>query len=133
MSRLKLTAATALAVLIAAGAAGSALAAERAPFTAAAFGAAQAAGRPIVVDVAASWCPICHAQEPIIDKLAAEPRFDRLVIFRLDFDAQRDAWRKLGVRQQSTLIAFHGARETARSVGDTQATSIEQLLAASLR
>jgi len=113
--------------------AGGAFAAEHRPFTVSGFAAAQAAGKPIVVDVAASWCPICKAQAPIVDRLSSEPKFDHLVIFRLDYDAQPDQWRKLGVRQQSTLIAFHGARETARSVGDTQASSIEQILEATLR
>jgi thiol-disulfide isomerase/thioredoxin len=132
MSHLKSALVSAFAFLMTTQAAVAA-AAEREPFSANAFAAAQAAGRPIVVDVAANWCPICHAQEPILDKLSTDPRFAQLVIFNLDFDAQRDAWRKLGVRQQSTLIAFHGARETARSVGDTDPGSIGQLLAASLR
>jgi thiol-disulfide isomerase/thioredoxin len=132
MSHLRSALVGALGALIAAQA-GAAFAAQREAFTPQAFAAAQAAGRPILVDVAANWCPICHAQEPIIEKLSADPKFDQLVIFRLDFDAQRDAWRGMGVRMQSTLIAFHGTRETARSVGETQAGPIAQVLAASLR
>jgi len=122
-----------VAAVIALSAAGGAFAAEQRPFTAQDFAAAEAAGKPIVIDVAASWCPTCRAQAPILDKLSAAPRFRQLVIFRLDYDAQRDQWRKFGIRQQSTLIAFHGPRETARSVGDTEASSIEQLLDATLR
>jgi len=36
--------------------------------------------------------------------------------------------RAFGARSQSTLIAFKGAKETARSVGDTDAGSIADLL-----
>lgn len=92
------------------------------------FAASQAAGKPILVDVAASWCPICKAQAPIIDKYTAEPRFKDLVVYRLDYDTQKAEWREFGVRMQSTLIAFHGPKETARSVGDTDPKSIASLL-----
>jgi thiol-disulfide isomerase/thioredoxin len=41
-----------------------AFAADKKPFTAAAFEAAQASGKPILIDVSASWCPTCKAQAP---------------------------------------------------------------------
>jgi thiol-disulfide isomerase/thioredoxin len=113
-------------------AAAASQAAGRAPFTSKAFAAAEAEGRPILVDVAAGWCPICKAQEPIVDKLATDPKFAQLVIFRLDYDSQKADWRKFGVHMQSTLIAFHGGRETGRSVGDTHADSLARLLDSTL-
>lgn len=109
-----------------------AAAAETHPFTSAAFDAAKAAGRPILVDVSAPWCPTCKAQRPILSGLEAQPKFERLVVLDVDFDSQKDALRALGVRMQSTLIAFKGARETARSTGDTAAASIAKLLDAAL-
>lgn len=92
----------------------------------------QAAGRPILVDIRASWCPTCAAQEPILQKLTADPAFKDLLIFRVDFDSQKDVVRGFGARTQSTLIAYHGALETARSVGDTDADSIARLLHSTL-
>ena len=106
----------------------SAAAAEFRPFSTNDFAAAQAAGKPILVDVAASWCPICKAQKPIIDKYTAEPRFKDLVVYHLDYDTQKADWQKFGVHMQSTLIAFHGPKEVARSVGDTDPKSIASLL-----
>jgi thioredoxin 1 len=38
-------------------------AAETAPFEHARFAAAQKEGRPVLVDIRASWCPICAAQK----------------------------------------------------------------------
>ena len=98
------------------------------PFSAEAFAAAQAEGRPILVAVAAPWCPICRTQKPILLKLADDPRFKRLAVFEIDFDTQKDLLRRFDARQQSTLIAFKGATEVGRSVGETQPEWIESLL-----
>ncbi len=99
------------------------------PFEQAAFAAAQKAGKPILVDIWASWCPTCAQQKPIIEKLAADPVFKDLVILKVDFDNQKDVVRAFGARSQSTLIVFHGEQEQGRSVGDTDAASIRALLA----
>lgn len=94
----------------------------------AAFEAAQAAGRPILVEVSAPWCPICRAQKPILAKLAADPRFKDLVILDIDFDSRKDVLRRFEARSQSTLIAFKGTREVGRSVGETQPEWIEGMV-----
>ncbi len=109
-------------------AAGSALA-QHVRFSRPAFEAAQAAGRPILVDVYAPWCPTCRAQEPILTSLQAQPANAELVVFRVDFDSQKDVVRSFRATTQSTLIAFRGARETGRSAGDTDAASIARLVA----
>lgn len=97
-----------------------------------AFKAAQAAGQPILVEIHAGWCPTCKAQKPIIDKLAAEPKFKDLKIFRVDFDDMKPVVKGFGAQMQSTLIVFKGASETGRSVGDTKEGSIAALLDKSL-
>jgi thioredoxin 1 len=98
------------------------------PFDAAAFAAAQAAGKPILLDVTASWCPTCRAQAPILSRLLGESRFKDLVVFDVDFDTRKDLLREFGVRSQSTLIVFKGKDEAGRSVGDTTPAGIEGLL-----
>lgn len=108
--------------------AGAARAAAPEPFDAQAFDAAQAEGRPILVQISAPWCPICKTQKPILAMLAAEPRFKALAVFTIDFDSQRDLVRRFEARMQSTLIVYKGRTEVARSVGETQAEWIEQLL-----
>lgn len=103
-------------------------AAERQAFDEKVFAAAQAEGKSILVDIAASWCPTCKAQKPIIEKLAAEPQYKNLLIFEVDFDAQKDVLKKLGARVQSTLIVFKGDKETGRSAGSTDESAIGDLL-----
>lgn len=101
-------------------------------FTQAAFDAAKAAGRPILIDVNAPWCPICRAQKPILARLIAEERFRDLVVLEVDFDSQKEIVRAFAVHKQSTLIVFRGPRELGRSTGDTNQGSIAALMARSL-
>ncbi len=93
-----------------------------------AFDAAQAAGKPILIDVHAPWCPSCKAQAPILSDLQAQPKFKDMVVLKIDFNSQKDLLRKFKVRYQSTLIVFKGKQEMGRSTGDTNAASIEALL-----
>lgn len=112
---------------------GSAYAAEFRPFSHEAFAQAQAAGRPILIEAHADWCPTCRAQAPVVRRAAAAPEFADLVVFTLDFDAQTAERRALGIRAQSTLIMFDGRTETARSVGDTDQGRISALLRTAIR
>ena len=104
-------------------------AATSAKYDAASFAAAQAAGKPILVAVHASWCPTCTKQRPIIDELAGRAENRDLVIFMVDFDSQKDVVKGLDVRMQSTLIAFKGKVERDRSVGITDPAAIGALVA----
>ena len=101
-------------------------------FSAEAFKAAQASGSPILVEIHADWCPTCKAQDPILDKLTADPKFKDLKVFRVDFDAMKPVVRQFGAQMQSTLIVFKGSAEQGRSVGDTKEASIAALLDKSL-
>ncbi|HWT08712.1 MAG TPA: thioredoxin family protein [Roseomonas sp.] len=105
-----------------------AAAADRTPFTEAAFATAQAAGRSILIEVTAPWCPTCRAQKPHVDAVAADPRMRDAILFTVDFDSQKDALRLLNVRSQSTLIAFRGREERGRATGITDGATIRELL-----
>ena len=120
-------------VLIAAAALGTvalapAYGASEQAFDAKAFADAQKSGKPILIGIHASWCPICAAQKPILSELMADRKFNDLVYFTIDFDSQKDLVRQFGAQKQSTLIAFHGSNERARSVGDTNRESVTALV-----
>ena len=108
--------------------AGGAQAAMETKFEPAAFAAAQAAGKPILVAVHADWCPTCAKQKPILSKLGAEPVNRDLVVFVVDFDTQKDVLRTLKVQMQSTLIVFKGRDEQDRSTGVTDEVALKLLL-----
>lgn len=109
-----------------------AMAAEPVPFTMAGFDAAQKAGRSILVEVHAPWCPTCKAQAPILSELRKREAYKNLVVFHVDFDTQKDVLKRLNAQMQSTLITFKGSSETGRSVGDTKPDSIAALVAKAL-
>ena len=102
------------------------------PYDNNAFAASQAAGKSILVQVHADWCPQCAAQRPIIADLIKTDKFKDLVIYNIDWDTQKDLVRKFGAQRQSTLIVYKGAKETGRSVGATQAAPITELLTTGL-
>ena len=107
-------------------------AAEWKSFDAAAFAAAKKEGKPILVDIFAVWCPTCRAQNPILTQLTREPKYKDMVVFKMDFDTQKDDVRALKAQKQSTLIVYNGETEKGRTVGDTDPASIAALLDSAL-
>ena len=83
------------------------------------FAAAQQAGRTILVDVHADWCPTCRAQKPTLNKLRADPRLINVLFVTVDFDKQKDFLRSHRIPRQSTILVFKGTKETARSIAET--------------
>jgi thioredoxin 1 len=104
-------------------------AAEKSFFDTKDFTEAKKAGKRILIEVGAPWCPTCRTQKPILEKLGNAPENKNMIIFYLDFDTQKEELRALNARSQSTLIAFKGEKETARSVGDTKEETIATLVA----
>lgn len=102
-------------------------AAEPKPFTQQDFDKLAHDGKPVVVDVSATWCPTCKAQHPIIEGLSKQPAYKDVAILTVDFDADKAVLKQFKVNMQSTLIAFKGGKETGRSVGDTTPAGIESI------
>ena len=98
------------------------------PYNQAAFEAAQKAGKPILVWVHAPWCPVCREQAKTIARVTAAPAYRNMRIFRIDFDTQKPLWQRFGATMQSTLIAYHGKRETARIAHDTNEARVSAVI-----
>jgi thioredoxin 1 len=118
-----------IAVAALAAVATPASAAEIRDFDAAGFAAAQAAGRPILVDVRAWWCPVCASQNHTIKQAVTSPAYAKLLILEVNYDKQKAAWQVLGVHKQGTLIGYHGRQEVGRLEFRTDAAEINALLA----
>jgi thiol-disulfide isomerase/thioredoxin len=98
------------------------------PYDAKAVAAAQAAGKAVVIDVTAPWCPTCKAQHRVFDQLKGNPDLADLTIYEVDFDSEKDVLKALKVTSQSTVIAFNGTKETGRVAGETKADTLLWLL-----
>lgn len=97
------------------------------PYDEKSFNAAQAAGKTVLINVTASWCPTCKKQAPIIG--AIEKERPNLVVYEVDFDTAKDLLQRLKVRAQSTLIVYKGPKEVARSTADTDPGRLRALVA----
>lgn len=96
------------------------------------FAAAQAAGKTIVVDVHADWCPTCRAQQPTLEKLRADKRFTNVVFVKVNFDKDKDFLRTHRIPRQSTILVFKGRNETARSIAETRPEKLSAAVIAGL-
>ncbi len=105
-----------------------ALAGEPKPFDPNAFKAAQAAGKPILVEIHADWCTECKMQNRVLNKLSDQPRYASLVRLRVDYDKQKDVVKEFKAKQQSTLVVYKGDKELARAVGITSEDKIRALV-----
>ena len=103
-------------------------AASQQPFDQKVFAAAQDAGKPVLIEIHADWCPTCKAQLPIVNKLAGDPAYAGIERLRVDFDSQKDLVKRFKAKMQSTLILFKGKTEVARSVGETDEGRIRAML-----
>jgi len=98
------------------------------PFNRAQFEQAQAAGKPVVLFFHADWCPTCRVQQPILQRLSAEPQLQPVTIFVADFDSEVALEKMLHVAQQSTLVVFRQGREVTRSTGQTSEPALRATL-----
>ena len=101
---------------------------EQRPFTDPAFTRAQDAGKAILIEIHADWCPTCKAQLPILDRLSSQAPYADIVRLRVDFDAQKSVVKRFKATSQSTLVLYKGKAELARSVGETDENRIRVML-----
>lgn len=104
-----------------------ATAGEIKPYSQQDFDSLAQAGKPVVVDVTAPWCPTCKGQKPIIESLVRQPAYKDVTVLTVDFDSEKTILKQYKVNMQSTLIGFKGGKETSRSVGDSTPAGIEGL------
>ena len=105
-----------------------AVAGEIKPYSQAQFDSLASSGKPIVLAIHATWCPTCKAQKPILNALMAQPAYRDVTTLTIDFDANKPLLTHFRVDMQSTLIAFKGTKELARTVGDITPAGIESLV-----
>ena len=98
------------------------------PFDPQALAAAQASGKPVLVEVFADWCSTCAQQRSVLSQLLGQPAYKDYQVLTVDFDKQKEALKLLGVRDRSTLIVYRGKEEKGRATWETDSESIAALL-----
>lgn len=74
------------------------------------------ADRVVLVDFYADWCGPCKMAAPVIEELADEYE-GKVVVAKLDVDANQASAVKYGVMSIPTVIVFKGGKEVERQVG----------------
>ena len=72
--------------------------------------------KPVLVDFWAEWCGPCKMIAPILEEVAKEYG-DKIVIAKMDVDANQTIPAQFGVRGIPTLILFKNGVAAAQKVG----------------
>ncbi len=109
--------------------AGHAQALDIKPYSPQALNTAQQAGQRAALHFHAPWCPTCRAQESVFKGWQGDASVPGMLLV-VDYDSARELRRRLGVRSQSTVIVYQGAKETARVAGVTDPGDLRAALTA---
>ncbi len=104
-----------------------ALALDIQPYAPETLAAKQKAGESVALHFHADWCPTCRAQEKVFNGWKGDASVPGTLLI-VNYDKERELKRQLGVRTQSTVIAYKGGKETGRLAGDTDPKALRAML-----
>ena len=85
-------------------------------FDTAAFEAAIAGDKPVLVDFWATWCGPCRMIAPVIEEIAAE--FEgKAVVGKVDVDEEPGLAQRYGIMSIPTLMVMKGGKVVEQAVG----------------
>lgn len=116
-----------LAGLALAASASLAVALDIQPYSPETLATKQKAGEAVALHFHADWCPTCRAQEKVFNGWKGDAAVPGTLLI-VNYDKERELKRQLGVRTQSTVIAYKGSKETGRLAGDTDPKALHAVL-----
>lgn len=72
--------------------------------------------KPVMVDFWAAWCGPCRMVGPIIDQISEEYE-GKVVVGKVDVDANQEFAAKYGVRNIPTVLVFKNGEVVEKQVG----------------
>lgn len=74
------------------------------------------ASTPVLVDFWAEWCGPCRRVGPIVEEIASDYG-DRLLVVKVDVDANQEVSAKHGIQSIPTIMIFKDGEVAERLVG----------------
>ena len=81
----------------------------------------------VFIDLYATWCGPCKALSPVLEELAKEYG-DRLVIYKVDVDQERELAGAFGIRSVPTLLFIPADGEPSMSPGAPSKAQLKQII-----
>ncbi|WP_262695518.1 thioredoxin family protein [Kordiimonas aquimaris] len=85
-------------------------------------------GDPILVEVYASWCPICLLQHRALEAMQSDGYKLPANAIRVNFDKNKDFLEQFEFKYTGTMVLFNKGKEVARQTGLTSADKIKAFL-----
>jgi thioredoxin 1 len=82
---------------------------------------------PVLVDFWATWCGPCQMAAPVLEELS-EVYKDKVLVMKLDVDANPSMSQKFNVMSIPTTILFKEGKEIGRQVGFAGKQGFEELM-----
>ncbi|HOS87945.1 MAG TPA: thioredoxin [Candidatus Pacearchaeota archaeon] len=74
------------------------------------------ADKPVLVDIFTQWCPPCKMLGPVIEKIA-EDYADKIIVAKMDLDANPITGQKFGIEVIPTVILFKNKEAIDKFIG----------------
>ncbi|KAH9958977.1 thioredoxin [Russula dissimulans] len=74
-------------------------------------------GKVVVIDFWATWCGPCRIISPVFDKLANNPAFESIGIYKVDVDEQVEISEELIIHAMPTFMVFRDGNRIDELVG----------------